>query len=706
MRMRRLAGMLLCAAAASMMSGMVGPAWAGVERVGLVEVMVCAGSPESGLSETAAADLADLYGERQMALLAYHPSDDGLGTVETDARISAYGDPGLPFCIFDGMVPVAHGWGTVRRAYEGRLDDRLALDQMSPIDVAVDFIIAGPDTTARARVLVVDALGAGTYEVHMAVFEDSVTHETDLYRYVVRDLLDPEALTVSVPGDSQVVEHTISIAPEWELSRVGVVAFVQDVVSMEVLQAGVYIPDVRKAEHNVSLRRGGTSLMVLEEIFPGFWQAVSDTCGYRNVGASPDADSMVILLDQDLPGGWRADPCTGAICLLGDSVLVPFPYPPDTTEVLHLSMFLDSTQVPVNDSLMAEAAGSRIRLTVRSYLDPSRDQTVEYILVTDTMPDIMFINGGDETAEAAFAGALEEGEYRHTVWDLLYQHSPQASELADYDVLIWNGGQSGGMTAGEEATLTGYLDGGGGLYLSSQDYLDYLLPGGSTLSQDYLHVGSWSTDVGCAVATGDPGDTIGDGLVLPLDYATVGYDDWSDELYGGDRVFSNPGGNRCAVAYHSGDPGTFAAVFTAFPFEAVSEAAPDPNNRATLMGRIVEWLLSPIATEVADGPGGLAEPTAFWLGQNRPNPFSGNTLISYAVGPERANVSISIYNVQGQLVRRLADGEHAPGGYVVEWDGCDQRGRPTGTGIYLLAMRPGGTGGDEKLLLKKMARVR
>lgn len=709
MRMRRLAGAVLCAAAALMMSGMAGPAWAGVERVGLVELMVYAGSPESGLSETAAAELADLYGEQEMALLAYHPSDDGLGTTETDARITAYGDPSLPFCVFDGGASVAHGWATVGRAYEGRLDDRLALDQLSPLDVSVNFTVAGPDTMARARVLVVDPLAAGTYEIHIAVFEDSVEHEADIYRYVVRDLLDPEALTVSAPGDSQVVERAISIAPEWQLSRLGLAAFVQDAVSMEVLQAGVWIPAPRRAPHNVSCRRAETSLMELEYIGAGVWFVTSDSTLYRNTGT--EGDTLIILLDQDLPDEWRAEACNRMVCFHGDSIYLNiYEYAPGETDAYKLQVLIDSTQVTVNDSLMAEAAGSRIRMTIRSALDPTREQTVEYILATDQMPDLAFVNGGDEDGEAAFSEALDAGEHRHVVWDLLYHHSPTPSDLPDSGIVIWNGGQSGQLTYEEEADLAAFLDDGGRLYLSSQDYLGYLPPGGSTFSQDYLQISSWSADEGCATATGVEGDPIGDGLVLPLDYGSAGYDDRSDELYTGPGVFENPGGNRCGVAYHSGTPGAFATVFTAFPFEAVSPTAPDPNNQATVMDRIVGWLLSPTPTGVVEGPGGPGVGPGVWLGQNSPNPFSGGTTITYGVGSghgaARCRVRIGVYNTQGQLVRTLVDGPQDPGRYVIAWDGRDEHGRGTASGVYLVAMSVRGTNEGESVLRRKMVHLR
>ncbi len=89
------------------------------------------------------------------------------------------------------------------------------------------------------------------------------------------------------------------------------------------------------------------------------------------------------------------------------------------------------------------------------------------------------------------------------------------------------------------------------------------------------------------------------------------------------------------------------------------------------------------ATSV-DEPDGL--PARFALGQNVPNPFNPVTVVSYAV-PERAHVLIEVYSVAGRLVRTLVDGEQDPGVMSVVWDGTDDAGRRTASGVYFCRMR-------------------
>ncbi len=81
-------------------------------------------------------------------------------------------------------------------------------------------------------------------------------------------------------------------------------------------------------------------------------------------------------------------------------------------------------------------------------------------------------------------------------------------------------------------------------------------------------------------------------------------------------------------------------------------------------------------------------PQDFVLGQNYPNPFNPETRIDYEL-PITSYVKISIYNLSGQLVRTLFDGEQSAGRYTVSWDGANSVGDRVATGIYFIRMRAG-----------------
>ncbi len=93
-------------------------------------------------------------------------------------------------------------------------------------------------------------------------------------------------------------------------------------------------------------------------------------------------------------------------------------------------------------------------------------------------------------------------------------------------------------------------------------------------------------------------------------------------------------------------------------------------------------------------------PKEFALGPSYPNPFNPSTTIRYAL-PQAAKVELKIYNILGQVVRKLVDEEQAAGFYEKLWDGKDQNGRPVSTGIYLYQIRAGDFVQSKKMQLIK-----
>ncbi len=83
-----------------------------------------------------------------------------------------------------------------------------------------------------------------------------------------------------------------------------------------------------------------------------------------------------------------------------------------------------------------------------------------------------------------------------------------------------------------------------------------------------------------------------------------------------------------------------------------------------------------------------------------PNPFNPETTISYTVA-KRSEVQLSIYNVKGQLVRRLVQDFRNPGHYRVNWNGRDEQSRLCSSGSYQIVMRVGTDVFTRKALLLK-----
>ena len=81
-----------------------------------------------------------------------------------------------------------------------------------------------------------------------------------------------------------------------------------------------------------------------------------------------------------------------------------------------------------------------------------------------------------------------------------------------------------------------------------------------------------------------------------------------------------------------------------------------------------------------------------------PNPFNPRTSLSFEL-PRASQVRLSIHDVAGRCVRTLAGGDFAAGMHALIWDGRDDRGTESPSGIYLARLEAGETAGSAKLVL-------
>lgn len=93
-------------------------------------------------------------------------------------------------------------------------------------------------------------------------------------------------------------------------------------------------------------------------------------------------------------------------------------------------------------------------------------------------------------------------------------------------------------------------------------------------------------------------------------------------------------------------------------------------------------------------------PIVFHLAQNYPNPFNSATSIRYIL-PMNSFVRLAIYNISGQLVRTLVNGEEFAGIHTIRWNGRDERGRSVSGGIYFYCLEAGNLKSTNKMLLLK-----
>ena len=87
------------------------------------------------------------------------------------------------------------------------------------------------------------------------------------------------------------------------------------------------------------------------------------------------------------------------------------------------------------------------------------------------------------------------------------------------------------------------------------------------------------------------------------------------------------------------------------------------------------------------------KPATFRLDGGYPNPFNGTASIRYGL-VEGGPVTLTVYNLLGQPVRRLVDTVQVGGHHLALWDGRDDGGRDLASGVYLVRLT---TPGDHRV---------
>jgi hypothetical protein len=249
---------------------------------------------------------------------------------------------------------------------------------------------------------------------------------------------------------------------------------------------------------------------------------------------------------------------------------------------------------------------------------PPTGKLADVLLVDD---DNSINYPGDFTdVRSYFTDALTADGYTYDVFEVtsIGGDGPDAATMANYPVVIWFTGEAWQLnqtlTPNDEANLATYLDGGGNLFLSAQDYFydRYPSAGSFTSGQfpyDYLGVTYVSQDVWIIVnpSTGScvgMAGSVAEGMSFDLwDPYTVkglgskggflGMDDglYIDELvHNGTDVFqmTNPSPTGIAACQYEG--AGFKTVFTTVDFAGLTDGV-SPSTKAEFMESVLNWLV-------------------------------------------------------------------------------------------------------------------
>lgn len=230
------------------------------------------------------------------------------------------------------------------------------------------------------------------------------------------------------------------------------------------------------------------------------------------------------------------------------------------------------------------------------------------ILVVDDDGSLPF-PGGYADVVSYFTDALDANSYIYAKCQVEYaDNGPNFEYLKDYVIVIWFTGETFSssycitLSDSDEAAIGSYLDNGGSLFLSAQDYFRdrYSAAGSFSLGQfpyDHLQVSSTNQDQwffvagSSMVATGVTGSLAEEMAFNLWDPFTTTKD--KDGLYidaiihtGSDLFRMIKPEGICALQY---DSGIYKVIFTTLSFAALVDGG-YPSNKATLMSHIIQFL--------------------------------------------------------------------------------------------------------------------
>ncbi|HEX37965.1 MAG TPA: choice-of-anchor D domain-containing protein [Candidatus Cloacimonetes bacterium] len=286
--------------------------------------------------------------------------------------------------------------------------------------------------------------------------------------------------------------------------------------------------------------------------------------------------------------------------------------------------------------------------------------------------------------------------------------TPDLATMQMYDCIIWFSGECWGyygddcMTPESESKVANYLNNGGSLFFSAQDYLWASYSSAGTLNPgqfpyDYLGLASVSQDMWY----------IEDPDIISVDGVTgscaEGYNFTASDIFTSTReglyideisgftanaqgLFEVTSPSPVGMCASQKDTGTYKSIFTTLAWAAIDNSTIAIN----LLGDMINWLIGNYSTE--------DPPSSSISISNSPNPFSHSTIFNFSL-KNSSRVTIDIYNLKGQLVKNLTNEQMLTGIHNVTWNGTDNSYNEVPSGIYFTRIITDGVENIHKVIV-------
>jgi uncharacterized repeat protein (TIGR01451 family) len=334
-----------------------------------------------------------------------------------------------------------------------------------------------------------------------------------------------------------------------------------------------------------------------------------------------------------------------------------------SSPALSLSPCISATATISVTIPVAAGRDARDMVTVAARSSLSSTLVVTAELTTKTPAPVLLVDDDRwYDQRTAYEGAMRALRLPYDLWQTSsgvggnYAAGLSLETLRRYPAVVWWTGYDwyAPITKDEQASLQGYLQSGGRLFLSSQDFLYYHHD--DRFSRRFLGVLTYTEAVTPTQVVGVSEDLVGEGLgPWPLIFPQ-GYQNWSDGLVpgpGASVAFRDQ--RRRGVALGNRNDG-YATLFFGFPFEALPS-----GERSLVMARAVGWLsvLGGSTFEASRGSISPGDSVTYTIGLRNDGAMTVTAVVSNHLPSEVAIDSQSL----------LGLGSYDPVGRCVSWRG-------------------------------------
>ncbi len=194
--------------------------------------------PCNEFADPAIDSLTNLYGPTQLVSIQYHygPGGDPWHNSGSENRLMYYGaTTNFPVTYFDG------GYETIGAEDDGIFDIyQNHIENSLLVNPEVGFaLLSGElgDESVQVRIKALTGLSGMNLKLRGTVNENGLTYNEHHYNHVVRYFVPDQELSLLNPDDTQDVTVNFVIEDDWVSSNLELILFVQDDVTLLVLQA-------------------------------------------------------------------------------------------------------------------------------------------------------------------------------------------------------------------------------------------------------------------------------------------------------------------------------------------------------------------------------------------------------------------------------------------------------------------------------------